>query len=77
VEGLWQLKIIANWFTYDLTVFKVHYGKMEAGIKVFDTPTHVYVTMDLNGKPETGESIYVGGLIYAKYNGKWSSGTPN
>jgi hypothetical protein len=47
---------------------------MEAAIKVFDTPAHVYVTMNLNGKPETGESIYVGALIYAKYNGKWSAG---
>ena len=47
-----------------------------AMIKVFDTPTHAYVTMEVSGKPLTGESIYVGGLIYAKYNGKWSAGTP-
>jgi hypothetical protein len=50
---------------------------MDAGIKVFDTPTHGFVTMEVNGKPETGESIYAGGLIYTKYNGKWSAGTPS
>jgi len=50
---------------------------MDAGIKVFDTPTHVYVTMDLNGKTETLESIFAGGLIYVKDNGKWIGGTPN
>jgi hypothetical protein len=47
----------------------------DAMIKVFDTPTHAYVTMDVNGKPQTVESIYVGGLIYTKYAGKWSAGT--
>jgi hypothetical protein len=50
---------------------------IDAGIKVFDTPTHVYVTMDVNGKPQTVESIYVGGLIYTKYDGKWNAGTSN
>ena len=50
---------------------------LDAGIKVFDTPTHLYLTMNVNGKPETVESIYIGGLIYTKYNGKWSAGTPN
>ena len=48
---------------------------LDAMIKVMDTPTHAYVTMDVSGKPQTAESIYVGGLIYAKYDGKWSAGT--
>ena len=30
--------------------------------------------MNLSGKPQTAESIYVGGLIYTKYDGKWSAG---
>ena len=47
---------------------------LDAMTKVFDTPTHAYVTMNLSGKPQTGESIYAGGLVYAKYNGKWSTG---
>lgn len=50
---------------------------MDAGIKVFDVPTHLYLTMNLNGKPETGEAIYAGGLIYTMYNRKWSAGTSN
>jgi hypothetical protein len=47
---------------------------LDAMTKFFDTPTHAYVTMNISGKPQTGESIYVGGLIYAKYEGKWSTG---
>jgi hypothetical protein len=47
---------------------------LDAAIKIFDTPTHGYVTMDISGKPQTLESIYTGGLVYAKYDGKWSSG---
>ena len=47
---------------------------LDGMIKVFDTPTHAYVTMDLAGKPQTGESIYAGGIVYAKYDGKWSAG---
>jgi hypothetical protein len=50
---------------------------MDAGVKVLDTPTHVYVTMNMDGKPQTGESIYAGGLIYLKSNGKWTAGTSN
>ena len=46
----------------------------ESMTKLFDTPTHAYVTMNIGGKPQTGESIYAGGLIYAKYDGKWSAG---
>ena len=48
---------------------------LDAMTKVMDTPTHAYVTMDIGGKPQTVESIYVGGLVYAKYGGKWSAGT--
>jgi hypothetical protein len=29
----------------------------------------------ISGKPEAGESIYAGGVVYAKYNGKWSAGS--
>lgn len=47
---------------------------LDAMIKVIDTPTHAYVTMDITGKPQTSESIYVGGVVYAKYAGKWSAG---
>ena len=47
---------------------------LDAMIKVMDTPTHAYVTMNIGGKPQTGESIYAGGLVYAKYDGKWSAG---
>jgi len=47
---------------------------LDAMTKLIDTPTHAYVTMDLAGKSQTGESIYAGGLIYAKYDGKWSAG---
>jgi hypothetical protein len=50
---------------------------MDAGIKVFDTPAHVYLTMNLDGKPQNSESIYAGGLVYTKYNGKWDAGTPS
>lgn len=48
---------------------------LDAMTKVMDTATHVYVTMNITGKPQTGESIYAGGLIYSKYDGKWSSGS--
>ena len=47
---------------------------LDATIKAFDVPVHAYVTMNISGKPETGESIYAGGVVYAKYNGKWSTG---
>jgi hypothetical protein len=48
---------------------------MDAMTKIFDTASHVYVTMNLTGKSETGESIYTGGVIYTKYNGKWTAGS--
>ena len=49
---------------------------LDAGMKMFDVPTHGYVTMDMSGKPQTLESIYTGGLVYTKYDGKWSAGSP-
>jgi hypothetical protein len=48
---------------------------LDAVSKVFDTPTHAYVTMNMAGKPQTGESIYAAGEVYAKYDGKWSAGS--
>jgi hypothetical protein len=48
---------------------------LDAMTKLFDTPTHLYVTMDIGGKPQTFESIYSGGKVYAKYEGKWSAGS--
>jgi hypothetical protein len=47
---------------------------LDAMTKLFDNPTHAYFTMNLAGKPQTGESIYAGGLIYVKYDGKWTAG---
>jgi hypothetical protein len=47
---------------------------LDAMTKLFDTPAHVYITMNMSGKPQTAESIYVGGSIYTKYDGKWSTG---
>lgn len=46
---------------------------LEASMKIFDTPTHTYTTMDVMGKPQIIESIYAGGAIYTKYNGKWTN----
>jgi hypothetical protein len=48
---------------------------LDAMIKMFDTPSHAYITMNISGQPQTGESIYAGGVVYAKYNGKWSAGS--
>jgi predicted dithiol-disulfide oxidoreductase (DUF899 family) len=48
---------------------------MDAGMKVFDTSNHAYTTMNLAGTPQTAESIYAGGKVYVKYNGKWSTGS--
>jgi hypothetical protein len=48
---------------------------MDAMTKLFDTPAHAYVTMNITGKPQEAESIYAGGVVYARYNGKWSAGS--
>ena len=42
--------------------------------RFYDTPTHVYIAMNMSGKPQTAESIYASGLVYTKYDGKWSAG---
>ena len=45
---------------------------LDAITRVISTPAHVYVTMNVNGKPQIGESIYTPGAIYVKVDGKWS-----
>ena len=47
---------------------------LDAANKVFDVPSHSYVTMNIGGKPQTAETISVGAAMYVKYNGKWTSG---
>lgn len=44
----------------------------DASNKVLNTPAHLYSTTNIGGKPQTVESIYAGGTIYIKFNGKWS-----
>ena len=46
----------------------------ESMTKLFDPPTHAYVTMNIGGKPKPESQSNAGGLIYAKYDGKWSAG---
>jgi hypothetical protein len=48
---------------------------MDATTRVFDTPTHAYVTMKMNGTNHDAESINTGGMVYIKSNGTWSPGT--
>jgi hypothetical protein len=45
----------------------------DASSKVFNTPAHLYLTMNMGGTTQTTESIYVAGAIYVKFGGKWSS----
>src|SRR5271154_6437198 len=47
---------------------------LDASEKLFSTPSHLFTTIDMNGKPVIGETISVGGVIYVMVNGKWSSG---
>ncbi|MGH8040788.1 MAG: hypothetical protein ACREPN_01955 [Rudaea sp.] len=43
-----------------------------AGIKSVQTPHHVYsTTTTRDGKPQTGEAIYTGGVEYLQLQGKW------
>jgi outer membrane lipoprotein-sorting protein len=44
---------------------------LNAASKVFDVAAHVYVTMNMGGTTQTGETIYVAGAIYTKLGGKW------
>ena len=42
--------------------------------KVFDTPSHSYVTTSMGGTTQTGELIWIAGASYTKFGGKWSPG---
>jgi len=48
---------------------------LDAMVKLIDTPTHVFATMSIGGQPQTGESIYVNGIVYTMFAGKWSAGS--
>jgi hypothetical protein len=48
---------------------------LDAMIKVVSTPTHLYATMNLGGKDQAVETIYAGGGIYTRLDGKWSRST--
>jgi len=43
----------------------------DAMSKAFDTPTHLYATMNMGGATQPLESIYAAGVIYVKSGGKW------
>jgi hypothetical protein len=45
---------------------------LAAATKVFDTPTHIYITTTMGGKAQTVEEIYAAGAIYVNVDGKWS-----
>lgn len=45
---------------------------LDAMSKVFDTPSHSYVTTNMGGTTQTGEMIFAAGTSYTKYGGKWS-----
>jgi hypothetical protein len=46
---------------------------LEAASKTMTTATHTYTTMNIGGKDQTVEMIYMPGVIYSRINGKWSS----
>ena len=46
---------------------------LDATMKIFDTSNHSYGTMNVMGKPQIVESIYAGGAVYMKYDGKWTN----
>ena len=46
---------------------------LEAANKTVTTATHTYSTMNIAGKDQTVEIIYLPGVIYSRINGKWSS----
>src|SRR5580704_15403187 len=48
---------------------------LEAAGKTQTTPNHTFTTMNMGGKDQIMETIYVPGVIYSKVNGKWSSVT--
>jgi len=45
---------------------------LDAMTKVVSTPTHLYATMNFGGKNQAVETIYAGGGIYTRLDGKWS-----
>ena len=45
---------------------------LDAASKVYDTPTHVYVTTNMGGKTQIMEEIFAVGALYLKVDGKWS-----
>src|SRR5579862_3463683 len=46
---------------------------LEAANKTMATATHTYSTVNLAGKEQIIEMIYLPGVIYSRVNGKWSS----
>ena len=45
---------------------------LAAATKVYDTPTHIYITTNMGGNAQTMEEIFAAGAIYLKVGGKWS-----
>lgn len=46
---------------------------LEAANKTLATATHTYSTINIAGKDQTVETIYLPGVVYTRMNGKWSS----
>ncbi|MGH7648633.1 MAG: hypothetical protein ACREND_10975 [Gemmatimonadaceae bacterium] len=44
----------------------------DASAKMFTTPSHQYMTMNLGGKPTTSEAISTGKALYVQVDGKWT-----
>jgi hypothetical protein len=45
---------------------------LDAEMKAFENPLHMYTIAAVNGKTFMAESIFVGGNSYMRINGKWS-----
>jgi hypothetical protein len=43
----------------------------QSDIKYLQTPSHTYIVMTTDGKPEIMEGIFAGGAEYLKVNGQW------
>jgi hypothetical protein len=46
---------------------------IDAEIKSVAAFTHTYTTMNIGGKDQTVESIFLPGVVYTRLDGKWSS----
>lgn len=46
---------------------------LQAANKTLTAATHSYTAMNIGGKDQTVEMIYLPGVIYSRLNGKWSS----